>query len=372
MCKCCRHHWQVNRQFVYGGQYIDEPLLFDRNDDPETDNDCTEAGDTRYLYCQNANYNVMALTVDNATTVETYRYDPYGECTVVIDDSSQNPYRFQGQRYDSETGLYYFKNRYYWPKLGRFGQPDPVEDVSNGNSYIAFGCSPASLVDSYGLQAGTAADANAGTTARCCGPDVTEPLKAAMSALRARFRGWTPKQMRQACEGLTSWAKDPARGGQPAFLNAWDIDRLWRGGQTWINTPPYCPPCAIPKGVIAGCESSVQVQKGCWYAGTVNYVTFGVMSRLCFSVDPKRWNKKWMEDLIERYKSGKYWWIGFGAGANYWSSLDWAKAGYDGWPRAGTTPVTADRPTCKTVCKVPYGRGGEGPFRVYWYPHGWK
>ncbi|MBN1852163.1 MAG: hypothetical protein JW829_05535, partial [Pirellulales bacterium] len=31
-----------------------------------------------------------------------------------------NPYAFTGRRYDDETGLYYYRNRYYAWHLGRF------------------------------------------------------------------------------------------------------------------------------------------------------------------------------------------------------------------------------------------------------------
>jgi len=37
-----------------------------------------------------------------------------------------NPYMFTGRRYDDETGLYYYRARYYDPWIGRFLQPDPV------------------------------------------------------------------------------------------------------------------------------------------------------------------------------------------------------------------------------------------------------
>jgi RHS repeat-associated protein len=33
---------------------------------------------------------------------------------------------FTGRRYDAETGLYYYRARYYNPEIGRFMQPDPV------------------------------------------------------------------------------------------------------------------------------------------------------------------------------------------------------------------------------------------------------
>ena len=55
-------NWEARRQFIYGGRYIDEPLIFDI--DTTGDGNCTDAasGDDRYLYAQNANYNIMALT----------------------------------------------------------------------------------------------------------------------------------------------------------------------------------------------------------------------------------------------------------------------------------------------------------------------
>ena len=33
---------------------------------------------------------------------------------------------FTGRRFDAETELYYYRARYYEPKLGRFLQTDPI------------------------------------------------------------------------------------------------------------------------------------------------------------------------------------------------------------------------------------------------------
>jgi len=140
----------VNRQFVYGGQYIDEPLFFDRNEDPETDNDCTEQDDKRYMYCQNPNWNVMLLTDDDGAAVERYVYEPYGTFTVTLDNESGNPYRFQGRRYESDTGLYYFRNRDYNAKLGRFLQRDPTGYADGMSFYQVVRSNPANLIDSHG------------------------------------------------------------------------------------------------------------------------------------------------------------------------------------------------------------------------------
>ncbi|MCD6340925.1 MAG: RHS repeat-associated core domain-containing protein [Desulfurococcales archaeon] len=65
----------------------------------------------------------IALSNENSRIVETYSYDVYGEPNRVGD--ANNPYLFTGRRYDSETGLYYYRFRQYSPEIGRFLQPDP-------------------------------------------------------------------------------------------------------------------------------------------------------------------------------------------------------------------------------------------------------
>ncbi len=70
--------------------------------------------------------NVMGLTDAAGVVKERYKYDPYGAATVTLDDSSGNPYLFTGRRYDPDSGLYYYRNRYYHPALGRFLQRDPI------------------------------------------------------------------------------------------------------------------------------------------------------------------------------------------------------------------------------------------------------
>jgi RHS repeat-associated protein len=62
-----------------------------------------------------------------------------------------NPYLFQGASYDAETGFYYFRNRYYDPRAGRFLQRDPVWDEQNvGGWYTFVGNAPAQRLDPFG------------------------------------------------------------------------------------------------------------------------------------------------------------------------------------------------------------------------------
>jgi len=123
--------------------------------------------DTTYYYCQQANYNVVALTEDDGDIVEKVLYDPYGEATVWLagndgnwgtgDDvfqstsSLDNSYLFQGRRWDSEADLYYFRNRSYSPRLGRFLQRDPTGYADGMNLYEMVKGSPIALSDPLGL-----------------------------------------------------------------------------------------------------------------------------------------------------------------------------------------------------------------------------
>ena len=46
-----------------------------------------------------------------------------------------NPYMFTARRYDLETGLYYYRARYYNPYIGRFLQKDPAGQGMNMYAY---------------------------------------------------------------------------------------------------------------------------------------------------------------------------------------------------------------------------------------------
>ncbi|HUU19593.1 MAG TPA: RHS repeat-associated core domain-containing protein [Sedimentisphaerales bacterium] len=70
---------------------------------------------------------------------------------------TSNPYMFTGRRFDIETGLYYYRARYYNPHIGRFMQTDPVGYGDGINWYLYCGNNPLAFVDPTGL--GAAQDA---------------------------------------------------------------------------------------------------------------------------------------------------------------------------------------------------------------------
>lgn len=192
-----------------------------------------------------------------------------------------------------------------------------------------------------------------------CGPDVTAEIITALSNVRSTFGGWTRAVKEDACNNLDSLLT----GGY-----AWDIFDLHNNA--WIHQN-YRPACATA-GATPPCGSSVQVGDECYYAGSANYVVFGLMCKLCFdhymsTLNPQgvyRFTKSKMFRLINYYKGTGFSGLATPA-ANFAESQQWAAAGYDGWPSGGTPPA-GDRSNCLPLCPTRYhGRA----FVVHWYPH---
>jgi RHS repeat-associated protein len=120
---------QPYRQYVWSARYIDSPVLRDKNTDE--DGLCD---DERLYYLTDANFNVTALVDTAGDAVERYLYDPYGKLTTYdgtwdntrSGSSYLNEILYTGREYHSNTGLYYYRNRYYHTGLGRFLSRDPI------------------------------------------------------------------------------------------------------------------------------------------------------------------------------------------------------------------------------------------------------
>jgi RHS repeat-associated protein len=115
-----------------------------------------------YFCCHNDLFSVQALVTGGGTVVERYEYDPYGNVTVLDaggtpkanPDFSEfgSPWTFTGRRLDPETGLLYFRNRYYHAGLGRFVARDPLAYTIGADLYEYVAGQPFVRLDPYGLK----------------------------------------------------------------------------------------------------------------------------------------------------------------------------------------------------------------------------
>ncbi len=128
----------VQTTFVHGPG-IDEPLTM------------TRAGQT-YVYHRDGLGSITHLTDEAGQVVQRYEYDAYGNIAAQLDPGFVQPYAFTGREWDPETGLYYYRARYYDPKIGRFISEDPIGfDGGDVNLYSYVGMAPTNWRDPSGL-----------------------------------------------------------------------------------------------------------------------------------------------------------------------------------------------------------------------------
>ena len=94
---------------------------------------------------------ILALTDDAQTSQTIYGYSSYGEQTQV-GENSDNSLQYTGRENDN-TGLYFYRARYYDPQLKRFLSSDPIGLAGGLNTYSYAENSPLNFIDPYGLWA---------------------------------------------------------------------------------------------------------------------------------------------------------------------------------------------------------------------------
>lgn len=134
----------IKAAYVYG-LGVDEPLLMQRNNN------------TYYYYFDGLG-SVTDLTNNSGDIIEKYKYDPFGKTTILdpaagtVRNSSSinNYYMYTGRQIDEETGLYYYRNRYYDTGTGKFITADPIGYKGGLNLYTYCKNNPINLTDPSG------------------------------------------------------------------------------------------------------------------------------------------------------------------------------------------------------------------------------
>ena len=107
----------------------------------------TGGGYAKYYLIKNLQGDVLQIRNVNNTVVANYEYDAWGKVVSIkyangndINVSNHigviNPIRYRGYYYDSETGFYYLKSRYYDPAIGRFISADYLLLVGSSSSSL--------------------------------------------------------------------------------------------------------------------------------------------------------------------------------------------------------------------------------------------
>jgi RHS repeat-associated protein len=77
---------------------------------------------------------IVEMTDAAGAAISTRRYDAWGNLEV---GAAEPGYAFTGREWDPEVGLYYYRARYYDPKVGRFISEDPIEFA--GGDIVLYG-----------------------------------------------------------------------------------------------------------------------------------------------------------------------------------------------------------------------------------------
>ena len=119
------------------GTNVDEPLAMLRS------------STTSYYHADGLG-SVTSLSNTAGTLAQTYTFDSFGKQTAST-GSLVNPFQYTGRESDPETGLYYYRARYYDPAVGRFVSEDPIGFSGGSNFYRYARNNPVRRKDPSGL-----------------------------------------------------------------------------------------------------------------------------------------------------------------------------------------------------------------------------
>lgn len=118
------------------GPGIDEPLAKE------------VSGSSTYYHAEGLG-SVLKVTNASGSVTHEYRYDAYGKIEA---GSTQAGYSFTGREWDPESGLFYYRARYFDPAMGRFISEDPIGIAAGANFYSYALSNPVDFTDPFGLE----------------------------------------------------------------------------------------------------------------------------------------------------------------------------------------------------------------------------
>ncbi len=216
------------QEYVYG-QGIDSLLMIAHDNNSE-----------RLTVLRNQQWSISGLTkASDGSIAELYSYDVFGNRTILeangatvrTSSSYNNPYGHTSRRHDDESGLIYYRARYYDPDNGEFVTQDPLEYVDGASLYRGY----------FGLNGVDPL----GKECTVCGSGVR--YRVDIASLDA-FQVDTPYQ-----DGADTWQQNLQ--GSP-FAKTWHLTfpKFTKAGPTRILNPAFDvpdPPVSMEAGTMA-------------------------------------------------------------------------------------------------------------------------
>jgi len=144
----------TRERYIYDGADVIRDMdgngvpLADYLNGPGIDNKMRQTTATASLYfVQDHLSSTRALTDAIGNVVEQQQYDSFGNGS----GSTRTRYGYTGRERDPDTGLLYYRARFYDPQLGRFISEDPAGLAGGINSFAYVGNNPPNAKDPSGL-----------------------------------------------------------------------------------------------------------------------------------------------------------------------------------------------------------------------------
>ena len=94
---------------------------------------------------------ITSLSNGSGSLAQTYTFDSFGKQTGST-GSLTNPFQYTARESDPETGLYFYRARYYDPTIGRFISEDPIRFAGSASFYTYTHNWPVDATDPSGLK----------------------------------------------------------------------------------------------------------------------------------------------------------------------------------------------------------------------------
>ncbi len=148
----------ISTNFIYDGQDVvkdsnSDGSTVDYLNGPGVDNklrltDSRLAATGPLYFLQDHLGSTTALTNSQGVAVSQINYDSFGNPSA---GANLTRYTYTGREFDSDTGLYYYRARWYDPKVGRFISEDPIGLVGGINQFAYVKSGPIGSRDPEGL-----------------------------------------------------------------------------------------------------------------------------------------------------------------------------------------------------------------------------